>query len=78
MILKGVPRSCGTAIGGTLAALSLTPMHSLRHRLVRSRQYASQDVLGFWGDFEISKNGERVGTILARLAVRLETCGLHW
>ena len=25
---------------GTLAALSLTPMHSLRHRLVRSRQYS--------------------------------------
>ena len=24
---------------GPLAALSLTPMHSLRHRLVRSRQY---------------------------------------
>ena len=27
-------------------------------------------------DFEISKNGERVGTIIARLAVSLETCGL--
>ena len=31
-----------------------------------------------FGDLEISKNGERVGTTIARLAVRLETCGLHW
>ena len=35
------------AFGGPLAALSLTPMHSLRHRLVRSRQYAEGDVAGF-------------------------------
>eukprot|EP00964_Phaeocystis_antarctica_P116023 scaffold79992_cov31-Phaeocystis_antarctica.AAC.1 len=27
----------------TLAALSLTPVHSLRHRLVRSRQSASYE-----------------------------------
>ena len=39
----------GRGRGGAvpLAALSLTPMHSLRHRLVRSRQYASGSVLGF-------------------------------
>ena len=45
-------------------------MHSLRHRLVRSRQSAHEDVLGFWrfGNLEI---GEHVGTIIARLAVRL-------
>ena len=28
-------------------------------------------MLGFLRDFDISKNGERVGTIIARLAVRL-------
>ena len=38
---------------------------------VRSRQSASQDVLGFLSFLEISENGERVGTIIARLAVRL-------
>ena len=45
-------------------------MQSLRHRLVRSRQSAHEDVLGFlrFGNLE---NGERVGTIFARLAVRL-------
>ena len=32
---------------GTLAALSLIPIHSLRHRLVRSRQSAHEDVAGF-------------------------------
>ena len=39
----------GRGRGGAvpLAALSLTPMHSLRHRLVRSRKYASGSVLGF-------------------------------
>ena len=37
---------------------------------MRSRQYACQTCSDF-GDFEISKNGERVGTIIARLAVRL-------
>ena len=37
---------------------------------MRSRQYAFLVVLGFLR-FEISKNGERVGTIIARLAVRL-------
>ena len=39
---------------------------------MRSRQYAARAVA--WpdfGDLEISKNGERVGTIIARLAVRL-------
>ena len=37
---------------------------------MRSRQYAREDVLGFlrFGNLE---NGERVGTIIARLAVRL-------
>ena len=38
---------------------------------MRSRQYASGSVLGFLRLIEISKNGERVGTIIARLAVRL-------
>ena len=45
--IRGWPRSCGYAIAGPLAALSLTPMHSLRHRLVRSRQYAFRGVAGF-------------------------------
>ena len=43
----GVGQLIRREIGGPLAALSLTPMHSLRHRLVRSRQYAYQDVAGF-------------------------------
>ena len=43
----GVARLIRHAIAGPLAALSLTPIHSLRHRLVRSRQYASVVVLGF-------------------------------
>ena len=34
-------------IEGPAFSLSLTPIHSLRHRLVRSRQYAYQDVAGF-------------------------------
>ena len=38
---------------------------------MRSRQSAHEDVLGFCGHLEISKNGEHVGTIIARLAVRL-------
>ena len=37
-------------IAGTLAALSLTKVHSLRHRRVRSRQYARR--AGFIGDFD--------------------------
>ena len=55
--------------------LSLTPMHSLRHRLVRSRQSAHEDVCA--SDFfeilifEISKNGERVSMSVRGLAVRL-------
>ena len=44
---KGVAQIAQQAIAGPLAALSLTPMHSLRHRLVRSRQSAHEDVLGF-------------------------------
>ena len=44
-------------IGGPLAALSLTLIHSLRHRLVRSRQSASLVVLGF---FEILKSRKMV------------------
>ena len=43
----GVGQLIRREIGGPLAALSLTPMHSLRHRLVRSRQYAEGDVAGF-------------------------------
>ena len=46
-LLKGVPRSCGYAIEGPLATLSLTPIYSLRHRLVRSRQSTHEDVAGF-------------------------------
>ena len=37
---KGVAQLIRHEKGGPLAALSLTPIHSLRHRLVRSRQYA--------------------------------------
>ena len=37
-------------------------------------------LIGFLWDFEISKNGDRLGTRIARLTVRLgeETSGLHW
>ena len=43
----GLAQPSQQAIAGTLAGLSWTPMHSLRHRLVRSRQSAHEDVLGF-------------------------------
>ena len=46
-VYKGVGQVIKHEIAGTLAALSLTPMHSLRHRLVRSRQYAYSVALGF-------------------------------
>ena len=39
-IIKGVAQVIKHENEGTLAALSLTPMHSLRHRLVRSRHHA--------------------------------------
>ena len=34
-------------IAGPALSLSLTPIHSLRHRLVRSRQYGEGSVAGF-------------------------------
>ena len=37
---KGAALIARQGIAGPLAALSLTPIHSLRLRLVRSRQYA--------------------------------------
>ena len=46
-VSKGLARLTRHGIEGTLAALSLTPIHSLTHRLVRARQYASGDVAGF-------------------------------
>ena len=71
--LKGWPGSCDRLSKDhlLLSELSLAPIHSLRYRLVRSRQYASGSVAGFLRFFEISINGERVGTIVTRLAVRL-------
>ena len=44
-ICKGGGRVTGYL--GTLAALSLTPIRSLRHGLVRSHQSAHEDVAGF-------------------------------
>ena len=44
---KGGARVIKHEIAGPAFSLSLTPIHSLRHRLVRSRQSASQDVAGF-------------------------------
>ena len=44
---KGPAQLIKHEIGGPAFSLSLTPIHSLRHRLVRSRQYAYQDVAGF-------------------------------
>ena len=64
---KGVAQVRQHEIGGTLAALSLTKVHSLRHRLVRSRQYTHRVECSDFLDFEISKKGERVGPIIARL-----------
>ena len=44
---KGVGQVIKQEIGGPAFSLSLTPIHSLRHRLVRSRQSASIVALGF-------------------------------
>ena len=44
---KGPAQVIKHEIGGPAFSLSLTPIHSLRRRLVRSRQYAYQDVAGF-------------------------------
>ena len=40
VLVKGVVRLIRHETAGTLAAVSLTPIHSLRHRLVRSHQSA--------------------------------------
>ena len=47
VVIKGVARLIKHEIAGPAFSLSLTPMHSLRHRLVRSRQSASVVALGF-------------------------------
>ena len=44
---KGVAQVIKHEIAGPAFSLSLTPIHSLRHRLVRSRQYAEGVALGF-------------------------------
>ena len=43
----GGPGDVTCFLRNTCSALSLTPIHSLRHRLVRSRQYAEGVALGF-------------------------------
>ena len=45
--VKGVAQVIKHENQGPAFSLSLTPMYSLRHRLVRSRQYASGSVAGF-------------------------------
>ena len=51
-----------------------TVQYAIRH----TRAVCPCSVLGFSLRFlNLETNGKRVGTIIARLAVRLETCGLH-